>query len=470
MTCAFQKRRSSVFRLLGLFVLLLFPLVIGCNNYPLQSLPNATWGSCIVLNNQKLDKGVDILFVIDNSGSMAEEQRKLRNNFRVFIEELLNKDVKDFQIGIITTDLYEKNPQRGQLIQADSATPKIITSSLTTQQITEAFTKNADVGTKGSNFERHFEAVQMALSPSVQGGLIDTANKGFLREGALLAIIFVTDEDDCSHGGKLNETHQPATCFLPPSVSLLDTDGKQLVGPDNKPEIGQMDKLLPTQAFLDFLKNLGREVVVSGLIGNPFVNKPGTQSPIDPQGGCTQDSECGTGGGVCAYSSAEPLARTCGGCQSPDANAAPSFRLFEAIQKSSTGDPNQRWFPICGDNESFQQALVRFAEAITTRRNDIVLAKKPEDPDALVIKIAQPNNSIEEIAKAPIVGNCDANGLCQEQQECNRANQKCYGDGWFYLPPVEGSNQHVVKLSGKAKQQAQPGAKFQISYLCKTTR
>jgi hypothetical protein len=70
-------------------------------------------------------------------------------------------------------------------------------------------------GTSGCGFERPLEAARLALSPSAataytapgygppalaegRAPLGDGANSGFLRENTLLAVLFVTDEDDCS--------------------------------------------------------------------------------------------------------------------------------------------------------------------------------------------------------------------------------------------------------------------------------
>ena len=49
---------------------------------------------------------VDILWVVDNSGSMEEEQDSLARNFDLFIEELLKKDI-DFKMAVTTTDPYD---------------------------------------------------------------------------------------------------------------------------------------------------------------------------------------------------------------------------------------------------------------------------------------------------------------------------------------------------------------------------
>ncbi|MBI5524766.1 MAG: hypothetical protein HY897_00375 [Deltaproteobacteria bacterium] len=46
----------------------------------------------------------DILFLVDNSGSMAQEQENLAKNFADFIKEVL-KGQNDFHIGLVTTDV-----------------------------------------------------------------------------------------------------------------------------------------------------------------------------------------------------------------------------------------------------------------------------------------------------------------------------------------------------------------------------
>ncbi len=56
---------------------------------------------------------VDILLVVDNSGSMAEEQDKLASNFDSFIQFFDGIDV-DWRIGVITTDTWQED-HRGRL-------------------------------------------------------------------------------------------------------------------------------------------------------------------------------------------------------------------------------------------------------------------------------------------------------------------------------------------------------------------
>jgi len=146
----------------------------------------------------------DVLFVVDNSGSMSEEQNALASNFSSFINYALTLNVS-FQIGVITTEVNDAetnigNPARdiypGVLVQAPGR-PKIITNN--TPDITGAFADNARVGTCCSDEqEAGLEAAWMALSP----GYIDEPSKngGFLREDAKLYIIFLSDEQDQSQG------------------------------------------------------------------------------------------------------------------------------------------------------------------------------------------------------------------------------------------------------------------------------
>ena len=126
---------------------------------------------------------VDILFVIDDSGSMKDEQTALIAGFDGFIAQAAVWDVQ-YQIGVVTTDLdFAAGVMEGPSPYVDNATA-------------EGFKLNANVGTKGSGNEQGLLAAWYALQPEklVPFGL----NGGFLRKGSLLAIIWVSDEEDHS--------------------------------------------------------------------------------------------------------------------------------------------------------------------------------------------------------------------------------------------------------------------------------
>jgi hypothetical protein len=58
--------------------------------------------------------------------------------------------------------------------------------------VEDAFGCIASVGTAGCGFEHQLESVNQALTAGVP------ENHGFLRDDAVLAVVFLTDEDDCS--------------------------------------------------------------------------------------------------------------------------------------------------------------------------------------------------------------------------------------------------------------------------------
>ena len=80
-------------------------LLAGCLDHPLKPVDYEK----VQVDDKSfpiaVNKDVDILFVIDNSGSMAEEQALLSANFAAFIDVLEQDDVKaNYRIGVTTTD------------------------------------------------------------------------------------------------------------------------------------------------------------------------------------------------------------------------------------------------------------------------------------------------------------------------------------------------------------------------------
>ena len=62
--------------------------------------------------------------------------------------------------------------------------------------IADAFSCIAALGTGGCGFEHQLASVRHALGGDADG--VPPENQGFLRDDALLAIVLITDEDDCS--------------------------------------------------------------------------------------------------------------------------------------------------------------------------------------------------------------------------------------------------------------------------------
>lgn len=149
---------------------------------------------------QLVDNKVDILWVVDDSGSMSEEQTQLANNFASFIGFADTLGV-DYQVGVTTTEI---NDAVSGKIWSCNGHPKIITP--TTPNKVQAFQCAANVTSPPGNTrpnpggsdeaEAGLQAARLALDVPV----VTAENAGFLRTDARLAVIIVSDEEDQSPG------------------------------------------------------------------------------------------------------------------------------------------------------------------------------------------------------------------------------------------------------------------------------
>lgn len=134
---------------------------------------------------------VDILFIVDNSGSMSEEQTSLALNFSDFISFTAQLDV-DYQIGVTTTDT-DSGGERGKFV---APIIRNYGANASLDPIGD-FENAVDVGVNGSGSERGLLAMDLALTDPNNIGP-GKMNEGFLRDGALLSVVIVSDEEDSS--------------------------------------------------------------------------------------------------------------------------------------------------------------------------------------------------------------------------------------------------------------------------------
>lgn len=132
----------------------------------------------------------DVLFVVDNSCSMSQEQGSLGSNLGAFLTFATQQGI-DFQIGVTTTDVTGSG-EAGRFVEEAPQVVRIISPN--TVNGAAAFSSNVNLGTSGSGTERGLEAAYLALKDP----LINTHNAGFLRTDAALAVIAVSDEEDQS--------------------------------------------------------------------------------------------------------------------------------------------------------------------------------------------------------------------------------------------------------------------------------
>ncbi|MBN8541720.1 MAG: hypothetical protein J0L82_15115 [Deltaproteobacteria bacterium] len=192
-------------RLLALLCLSMTTLAInvGCGTRDI-SFDLLSESATFNQNSAEINGKIDILWVVDNSGSMQTSQQAVADNFQRFIEKFRDNGF-DFQIAVTTSDGYkdmfvtgltQSVYKNGSYIDADGNTvqaPKIIRPD--TPDLDKAFIANILRGVSGSGDERVFQSLQAALANTTNQGL------GFPRQDAFLSVIIVSDEDDFSWDG-----------------------------------------------------------------------------------------------------------------------------------------------------------------------------------------------------------------------------------------------------------------------------
>jgi len=256
-----------------------------------------------------INRDVDLLFSIDDSPSTLDKQNNLKNAFPAFIAELSTLDggLPNVHIGVVTGDLGTKGvldaspgPGIGSGPGSCSGTGKngnLQTSGSTLVQgvfisdtkntdgtratnytgtLAGAFSSIASVGAAGCGFEQPIQAAKQALNNN-------PANAGFLRPSAKLAIIMVTDEDDCSISHSTLMGSDMATFGALQSfrctrfgvqcdVGGTTSDAMNTVGPKSQCHSNETSPyLMDMGGYVPFFKGLKadpNDVLFAALIGN----------------------------------------------------------------------------------------------------------------------------------------------------------------------------------------------------------
>ncbi len=183
---------------------------------------------------------MDFVFVVDDSGSMDKEQASLAAAFPQFATVLNDYRITtgqelDYRVALTTT---------GRTLKWTLAIPGLGSRTMNETGDNGAFRNNcnvprrwlersdpnmatalacrANVGTGGPTFEMPMLTTMLSLKDRITDG----TNAGFLRDDALLAIVMITDEDDCSRrDNNFSVTNDHDGCAVMPSelVTFLDT-------------------------------------------------------------------------------------------------------------------------------------------------------------------------------------------------------------------------------------------------------
>jgi hypothetical protein len=139
---------------------------------------------------------VDILWMVDNSCSMADDQKMLTDHFPLFMDFFVGSGL-DYHIGVTSSDLDGNyNGSKGKLVEIAGARYLVPD----TANPIEMFTTMATLGTNGSGTEKGMGAVYLALEINEE-----TTNSGFYRDEAALHTIIISDEPDLTPGNVIDQ-------------------------------------------------------------------------------------------------------------------------------------------------------------------------------------------------------------------------------------------------------------------------
>jgi hypothetical protein len=135
---------------------------------------------------------VDILLVIDNSGSMDEDINKLAQRLDGFVARLDSEKI-DWQLCLTTTD----PGLGGAALMWSGTSDYVLTKNIPNRY--QVFTNTINNLGSGSGSEQGIAAMRGSLND----------NRGCYRQDALLAPIVISDEDERSTGGYPSMVGQP---------------------------------------------------------------------------------------------------------------------------------------------------------------------------------------------------------------------------------------------------------------------
>lgn len=215
---------------------------MACNEHELSPFSKSLSAGKTQSMSSGSARAVDILFVVDNSDSMADEQRDLDKNFSAFLDKLINANA-DFHLAVASTTYntegktfhYALNAD-GEKVLKDSSTwtdaqisalkakcgayfgpqQRFIASNSEmirkcgkeggeectdeerTEYLKDLFRCQAILGTGGSSIERGLATMAVNLTNENNDAKVNNEPLPFKRPGSILSIVFVTDENDCS--------------------------------------------------------------------------------------------------------------------------------------------------------------------------------------------------------------------------------------------------------------------------------
>lgn len=241
---------------------LLFIALLGCLFF-LQKTNAAQKSEKMNQANQSIkveDKKIDILLVVDNSGSMSSSQESFAKAIGKFFDRLDALPI-DYHIAVTGTDAwratYVVNHTNKEMLKSLRVGPiNFMTNPLSwktnsgtrivdrqTVNRSEVLAANAIQEIFGSGDERAFSSFQEVLN--------NTANSDFRRPDAFLSIIVLSDEDDFSANTSAFVAGEYDGEIDSDPVNLVDTGSS-----DDLFHLYKDPRLLALNSYKSFLEGL----------------------------------------------------------------------------------------------------------------------------------------------------------------------------------------------------------------------
>lgn len=144
---------------------------------------------------------LDILVVVDNSGSMDVEQANLSDKLNPLLSYVSNSD---WRIGVVTTD------------PGDSCLRELVKKN--DADVEGKFAAAIQAGTQGSGNEQ-------GIRQAVAGLKAECTSSPWVRSASTVAVLFVSDEDNCSDGQGCGNNSWASESHLTDYLSQIRTPG-----------------------------------------------------------------------------------------------------------------------------------------------------------------------------------------------------------------------------------------------------
>ncbi len=333
----------------GWFLLSLFCFWgFGCQDYGFEEVPWTVLSEGGEFIDVPVSHDADILFVVDNSGSMAGEQAQLGKSFEAFQKKLdENFGPGRYRIAVVTTGLESPGcppcdtlpagrscinetgengrfqDRRGCIFEngacqsepgGDAPVFDFVTDPscrIVGSQNKSCFYDSATLrgtvmaGVEGCGYERGLAAAKYALSKN----LLETYNAGFLHEDAVLIVVIVSDEEDCGEVGDVDENTAASA-----NMCYYAAKGTGPRGENADPVTGKPYRLTPVSDYFEFFMALKghrpgmvKFAAIVGL-GDPdrpqdttieYDEQPGSPGQFVIRPACATPSPCASAAGYC---------------------------------------------------------------------------------------------------------------------------------------------------------------------------